>query len=180
MARAPDREGLPRIVPGASRRVCEESGAQLGLAPGSVEKDFWICWTLRELFALEGIGEGLTFKGGTSLSKGWKLIQRFSEDIDVVISRALLGFSGDRATDAPKLSGKKQEKRLMEERSREQGRARVDAVEHKGVEDQASQAIIKYDVNVKEFLLPATQAREPWCRSLFTRDCAVSQPADMY
>ncbi|HTF86916.1 MAG TPA: nucleotidyl transferase AbiEii/AbiGii toxin family protein, partial [Planctomycetota bacterium] len=64
------------------------------------------------MFALEGIGEGLTFKGGTSLSKGWKLIHRFSEDIDVVISRALLGFSGDGAPDAPNISGKERDKRL--------------------------------------------------------------------
>lgn len=35
----------------------------------SVEKDLWVCWTLRELFTLPGIGEHLTFKGGTSLSK---------------------------------------------------------------------------------------------------------------
>ena len=96
------------------RRVCEEAGAQLGLAPGSVEKDFWICWTLQELFGLDVIGEGLTFKGGTSLSKGWKLIHRFSEDIDVVISRGLLGFSGDRAPDAPNVSGNEQTRRLDE------------------------------------------------------------------
>jgi predicted nucleotidyltransferase component of viral defense system len=47
---------------------------QMGLQEVSVEKDFWVCWTLRELFDLPGIGERLTFKGGTSLSKAWKLI----------------------------------------------------------------------------------------------------------
>jgi hypothetical protein len=65
-----------------------------------MEKDFWICWTLRELFALPGIGEHLTFKGGTSLSKGWKLIERFSEDLDITVDRAHLGFGGDQSPEA--------------------------------------------------------------------------------
>ena len=59
-------------------------------------KDFWVCWTLRELFGLPEWGQHLTFKGGTSLSKGWKLIERFSEDLDVVIDRDFLGFPGER------------------------------------------------------------------------------------
>ncbi len=80
----------------ASRRrlLCEEAGNALGLATASIEKDFWVCWTLRELFGLPRWGEQLAFKGGTSLSKGWKLIERFSEDVDVVISREFLGFAG--------------------------------------------------------------------------------------
>ncbi len=70
-------------LPGAQRRaLCEQAGQLLGLDAASVEKDFWVCWTLRELFALPEYGPHLTFKGGTSLSKGWKLIERFSEDID--------------------------------------------------------------------------------------------------
>jgi hypothetical protein len=77
------------------RLLCEETQARLGLPASSIEKDFWVCWTLREMFALPEWGERLTFKGGTSLSKGWKLIERFSEDIDVVIDRDFLGFGGD-------------------------------------------------------------------------------------
>lgn len=49
-----------------------------------VEKDFWVCWTLQSLFALPGDQPKLTFKGGTSLSKAYGIIDRFSEDIDVV------------------------------------------------------------------------------------------------
>lgn len=67
----------------------------MGLQAASVEKDFWVCWTLRTLFALPEIGGCLTFKGGTSLSKAWKLIQRFSEDIDLVVDKEMLGFGGD-------------------------------------------------------------------------------------
>jgi predicted nucleotidyltransferase component of viral defense system len=61
------------------RRFCEEAQAKLGLPAASIEKDFWVCWTLRELFGLPEDGPHLTFKGGTSLSKAWKLIERFSE-----------------------------------------------------------------------------------------------------
>src|SRR3972149_1414801 len=75
----------------------KEAEARLDIPARIVEKDFWVCWTLRELFALPGHGPHLTFKGGTSLSKGWKLIERFSEDIDVVIDRDALGFDGERS-----------------------------------------------------------------------------------
>lgn len=98
--------------PDARRRaLCEQAGQLLGLDAASVEKDFWVCWTLRELFALPDIGLHLTFKGGTSLSKGWKLIERFSEDIDVVIDRAFLGFGGDVSPESAP-SNKERDRRL--------------------------------------------------------------------
>ena len=81
------------------RLVCTEAGAQLGLSEFAVEKDFWVCWTLRKLFELPDWGGHLTFKGGTSLSKCWNLIERFSEDIDIVIDRGALGFSGENAVE---------------------------------------------------------------------------------
>ncbi len=93
------------------RLACTEAGAQLNLSEIAVEKDFWVCWTLRKLFELPKWGEHLTFKGGTSLSKCWKLIERFSEDIDIVIERGALGFSGENAVEqAP--SKTQTEKRL--------------------------------------------------------------------
>jgi hypothetical protein len=99
-------------LPAERRRLlCEEGQQRLGLAPVSIEKDFWVCWTLRKLFGLPQWGGFLTFKGGTSLSKGWRLISRFSEDIDVVIDREHLGFGGDT------LSSKRQ-KKLVKECSR--------------------------------------------------------------
>lgn len=85
-------KGYLALPPAERRELCEDAQVQLGLAAQSIEKDFWVSWTLRELFALPVWGAQLTFKGGTSLSKGWKLIERFSEDIDVVIDRAFLGF----------------------------------------------------------------------------------------
>lgn len=81
------------------RLICEQTGARKGLFAGSVEKDFWVTWTLKKLFNLPEWGACLTFKGGTSLSKGWKLIERFSEDIDIVIDRDSLGFGGENSPD---------------------------------------------------------------------------------
>jgi predicted nucleotidyltransferase component of viral defense system len=93
------------------RLACQQVDAQLHLQAVSVEKDFWVCWTLRELFALPDIGEHLTFKGGTSLSKAWQLIKRFSEDIDLVVDKNALGFGGAAALEtAP--SKKKRNERL--------------------------------------------------------------------
>ena len=54
---------------------------QMGMKPFAVEKDWWVSRTLEIIFQME-IAQHLVFKGGTSLSKAWKLINRFSEDID--------------------------------------------------------------------------------------------------
>lgn len=97
--------------PEERRLVFEEASDRLGLPTVSIEKDFWVCWTLGVLFGLEGIGEALVFKGGTSLSKAWKLVERFSEDIDIVIDRERLGFGGDESP-AKGVSGKQRKKRL--------------------------------------------------------------------
>jgi hypothetical protein len=77
------------------RQAFNEGFARMNLRPESIEKDFWVCWTLRKLFNLAEWGKNLTFKGGTSLSKGWELISRFSEDIDIVIDKKFLGFNMD-------------------------------------------------------------------------------------
>ena len=81
------------------RSACLQVDEKMHLQAMSVEKDFWVCWTLRALFSMPGIGSHLTFKGGTSLSKAWQLIQRFSEDIDLIIDKEILGFGDDNAPD---------------------------------------------------------------------------------
>jgi hypothetical protein len=91
----------------------EETAARRDSTTTAIEKDFWICWTLKQLFTLGAIPE-LRFKGGTSLSKVFGLIDRFSEDIDISIDRAALGFSGERDLANPLLSGTKR-KALDEE-----------------------------------------------------------------
>lgn len=68
----------------------ETKAGNLSISPELVEKDFWVCWILKQLFSMEKIGEHITFKGGTSLSKCYNAIQRFSEDIDVAIERKYL------------------------------------------------------------------------------------------
>jgi hypothetical protein len=61
---------------------------RLGAPVGNVEKDFWVCWTLNALYhERPSGGPRLLFKGGTSLSKAYGLIRRFSEDIDVTVFR---------------------------------------------------------------------------------------------
>ena len=81
----------------------QETASRRNLTATAVEKDFWVCWTLKHLFSISGIPE-LCFKGGTSLSKVFRLIDRFSEDIDISIDRAALGFSGERDMANPGLS----------------------------------------------------------------------------
>ena len=64
------------------------------IAKKNIEKDWWVTQVLKAIFALP-YAEHLSFKGGTSLSKAWKVIARFSEDIDIAISREYLGFDYD-------------------------------------------------------------------------------------
>jgi len=85
---------------------------EIGLSEDIIEKDFWVCWTLKELFLLDEIKDNLTFKGGTSLSKVYGLIKRFSEDIDISVERSFLGFIGERE---PMNVSKKKAKKLIEE-----------------------------------------------------------------
>lgn len=75
------------------RRLVFETAAQrMALAPAVVEKDFWVCYTLDCLFHRSGFAESMVFKGGTSLSKAFGLIERFSEDIDLMLDWRLLGY----------------------------------------------------------------------------------------
>lgn len=65
-----------------------------GLPAIAIEKDWWVTLCLNASFSLPYSNQ-LVFKGGTSLSKGWDLIERFSEDIDLAINRKFFGFEGD-------------------------------------------------------------------------------------
>lgn len=60
----------------------------------SIEKDWWVVQTLSIIFSMK-YNNVLVFKGGTSLSKGWNLIHRFSEDIDLALDRTFLGFPAE-------------------------------------------------------------------------------------
>lgn len=89
-----------------------ESANQRNVAQQIIEKDFWVCWVLKTLFELPEISPHLIFKGGTSLSKVYGVIERFSEDVDVSINREYLGFKGE--TDPLNLESKKRQKDAVE------------------------------------------------------------------
>ena len=79
--------------PGAERRdLFQETAAAMRVHPAIAEKDFWVCWILDYLFHDSPWKSHLLFKGGTSLSKAYGLIHRFSEDIDLVLDWRILGY----------------------------------------------------------------------------------------
>lgn len=94
------------------RDVFIGAAQRLGTTPQNIEKDFWVCWTLDALFnGPASNGPRLLFKGGTSLSKGFGLIQRFSEDIDITVFREDIGQ--DASVEAlEEMSGKKRQAKL--------------------------------------------------------------------
>ncbi|MFV2057013.1 MAG: nucleotidyl transferase AbiEii/AbiGii toxin family protein [Thiohalomonadales bacterium] len=63
----------------------QETAASRGMTPAIVEKDFWVSWILGHLYQNKHLARELMFKGGTSLSKVYGLIERFSEDIDLIL-----------------------------------------------------------------------------------------------
>ena len=76
------------------RMVLTQAANKTGLPVQAVEKDLWVTVVLQIVFSLP-IANRLVFKGGTSLSKVWKVIRRFSEDIDLAIDPSIWGFEGD-------------------------------------------------------------------------------------
>lgn len=82
------------IDPAEKVAIFTEIATQKGMKPFAVEKDWWVSRTLEIIFQMP-IAAHLVFKGGTSLSKAWKLINRFSEDIDLAIDASFFGFKGE-------------------------------------------------------------------------------------
>jgi hypothetical protein len=94
------------------RDLFVSTARQLGIAEQNVEKDFWVCWTLDALFhGRRAEAPRLLFKGGTSLSKAFGLISRFSEDIDITVFRQDLGSSIS-IDELENMSGKKRQATL--------------------------------------------------------------------
>jgi Nucleotidyl transferase AbiEii toxin, Type IV TA system len=73
------------------RLYIEQAALRKNISPIVIEKDFWVCWLLGALFESE-FANSLVFKGGTSLSKVFGLIERFSEDIDLSLSPSFLNL----------------------------------------------------------------------------------------
>ena len=94
------------------RDLFAATARRIGTTEQNVEKDFWVCWTLDALFhRLPAGGPRLLFKGGTSLSKAFGLINRFSEDIDITVFRDDLGEEAS-IEELETLTGKKRRVRL--------------------------------------------------------------------
>jgi hypothetical protein len=91
-----------------------ETAARKGIADAIVEKDFWVCWMLQQLFSIDTLKGRLLFKGGTSLSKVFHAINRFSEDIDLAVDYVALGFTGERDPRQDGISTSKRNKILAE------------------------------------------------------------------
>lgn len=82
-------------------QILEQLGAERGLPAFVIEKDWWVCILLKAVFQTK-YADSIIFKGGTSLSKAYHLIERFSEDIDLIIDRKLLGFTDLKSASAIK------------------------------------------------------------------------------
>jgi Nucleotidyl transferase AbiEii toxin, Type IV TA system len=102
------------LLPAAERAtVFREAAARLRVGSATIiEKDFWVCWTLQKIFSSAAL-PGPLFKGGTSLSKVYKVIERFSEDVDIVLDRHTLGFVGEQ--DPPNIAGTNKRNRKLDE-----------------------------------------------------------------
>ena len=88
-------------LPQTERNVYFEQAAdRRDLTKRIVEKDFWVCFTLRLVFSIPEMANKLVFKGGTSLSKVFGIIDRFSEDVDLSVDPDWLGFGGGNRPDA--------------------------------------------------------------------------------
>lgn len=80
-----------KLPDSTKQSIFSEVSNKTGLPAIAVEKDWWVVKTLEVIFTTK-IADHTVFKGGTSLSKAWKLIDRFSEDIDLALDRKFLGF----------------------------------------------------------------------------------------
>ncbi|MGE3263210.1 MAG: nucleotidyl transferase AbiEii/AbiGii toxin family protein [Bacteriovoracia bacterium] len=101
------------LLPSEERQLFFDTAVvESGISLAILEKDFWVVWTLERLFELAELQEHLTFKGGTSLSKVYGLIHRFSEDIDLSIEKEFFGFDGE--SDPEKAASKKKQKAAID------------------------------------------------------------------
>lgn len=101
---------MDKIATGSAvdrRDLFSESASQFDMNPVIVEKDFWVCWILKKLFAEPTLEDHLVFKGGTSLSKVYRLIDRFSEDIDLILDWRLLGYGTEQGNDPYEVTASK-------------------------------------------------------------------------
>jgi hypothetical protein len=155
------------------RAYFEVAAANLNIMPQLVEKDFWVCWILKVLFSLPEVGSHLTFKGGTSLSKCYNVIKRFSEDIDISIERPFL--SKTKAIEPGKdKSNKENQKRLKELQSA--CKTKIDEV----IVPSLKQAVAVALPNKKEWSLALDEEAPDGQTVLFTFPHAMMSTVESY
>jgi len=147
-----------------------ETAASLGLPPFHVEKDFWVCWVLAALFNHPEIGPNLTFRGGTSLSKAWGVIERFSEDVDLAMSRDWLGDTKDPGEVGITSSEKTRRQKSLRGECREMITNQLIPALHAA----ANQLPEAFRIEVE----PLDQARDPFCVHFEYPGTSLSPPAD--
>jgi len=139
-----------------------EAAARLNVLPVIVEKDFWVCWMLRQLFQSSHVGTHLVFKGGTSLPKVFDAIQRFSEDIDLSIAPVFLGWEEAQLDDAPTPT---------------QRRKRWEKLEADCAATVQKDVLLELENGVKS-VLGEKAGRRPWLR--YQLDPASKSPAILF
>jgi predicted nucleotidyltransferase component of viral defense system len=80
-----------KLTPDEKRSLFDQTGNRLSIHPAAVEKDWWVVQTLALIGQMD-VSPHIVFKGGTSLSKAWNIINRFSEDIDLALDKRFLGI----------------------------------------------------------------------------------------
>jgi hypothetical protein len=136
------------------------------LAEAIIEKDFWVCWVLKQVFSIDAFEGRLLFKGGTSLSKIFHVINRFSEDIDLAVDYAALGFRGEQDPRQKNISKTKRAAildKMMGECRRYIGTEFLDVLRTRcreilGTTDAWSLDVSGQDPNVVQFRYPASSA----------------------
>lgn len=88
--------GVSRLPENERKDLFMATAIKMGLQPNVVEKDFWVCFMLEHLFHTCSLCHAFVFKGGTSLSKSYHVIERFSEDIDLILDwREIMNDEGN-------------------------------------------------------------------------------------
>jgi hypothetical protein len=158
---------LARMRAAERAEVFAETADRKGLPEAIIEKDFWVCWVLKQLFSIEALSGRLLFKGGTSLSKIFHAINRFSEDIDLAVDYAALGFTGEKDPRREKISKTRRENILaamMAECQRYIGGEFLDALRTRCEEILGASGpwhlnVSGQDPNVVQFRYPGASAK---------------------
>ncbi len=158
---------IARMAADKRAEVFAETADRKGLPEAIIEKDFWVCWVLKQLFSIEALSDRLLFKGGTSLSKIFHAINRFSEDIDLAVDYEALRFTGERDPRREELSKTRRATilaEMMTECQRYIGGEFLDALQTRcneilGAGEGWSLRVSEQDPNVIGFQYPAASSK---------------------